>query len=602
MNFFKTTLASTVGTLLGGAVVLIFFFLFVGAMIGSMIGEAGGKKDEVTIQENSILKMSLSGPIVEKSAYNPFDIDEDIPFIGSMNKLGLYDITEAIEAAKEDDNIEGIYLKVGGVQAGWATLETLREALVDFKSSGKFVYAYSEIYSEKSYYLASASTESYIYPKGFMEFNGFASNPIFFKGMFEKLGVEPKVFKVGTFKSAVEPFILDKMSDPNRLQTETFMNEMWDQFVMNVGESRELTEAQLDAIAEGSKIENAEDAVEFGLIDAMKYEDEVLDMLMDKTSAESYEDIEYVGLKKYIKASDMEKESKSDKIAVIFAQGNIVDGKGNDDQIGSATISAAIRKAREDEDVKGVVLRVNSGGGSALASDVIWREVVKTKETKPIVASMGDVAASGGYYISAASDRIFAQPNTITGSIGVFGMMFNTEQFFNEKIGLDFDRAVTHQYADLGNPNREMKEEESSKIQTGVNEVYSNFISVVQEGRDFPDSATVDNIAQGRVWSGTHAAEIGLVDELGGLDEAISWVADKVGLDDGDYSVKSFPEEKDPFEEFLNNLTNAKVQVNVEGMNQFEGLDEEIKLYKEVKEVLTRDGVYMLMPYSYEIE
>ena len=601
MNFFKTTLASTVGTLLGGAVVLIFFFLILGAVIGSAIG--GGKdKDKVEIKKNSVLKMSLSGEIAEKGTNSPFDIDQEIPLFGSMSKLGLYDLTEAIKAAKEDDRIEGIYLKVAPVQAGWATLETLREALVDFQSDGKFVYAYSEVYSEKSYYLASAATESYIYPKGFMEFNGYATNPIFFKGMFDKLGIEPKVFKVGTFKSAVEPFINEEMSDANRLQTETFMNELWSQFVTNVGASRDISVEKLNEIAQGSMIENAEDAVELGLIDKMQYEDEVLDKLMEETDAESYEDIHYVSAKKYIKATNVDKKDKEQKVAVIFAQGNIVDGKGQDDQIGSATIAAALRKAREDENVKGVVLRVNSGGGSALASDVIWREVVKTKESKPIVASMGDVAASGGYYISAATDKIFAQPNTITGSIGVFGMMVNTEQFFEEKVGLDFDRAVTHQYADMGNPNREMTDEESAKIQNGVNEVYSSFIKVVQEGRGFSDSASVDAIAQGRVWSGVHAADIGLVDELGGLDDAIAWVADKAGLEEDKYSIKAFPEETDPFEELMKGLTEAKVEVKLEDTQVGEDFSHEIQLYKQMKAVLSHDGVYMLMPYSYDIE
>ena len=532
------------------ALFVTLFLLFV-VMFG-VVKTFSGKK-AITVAENSVLYMDLNGlEVKERHKDNPF---ANLPLSGmdDIKQIGLDEIIAALKRAKTDKNIKGIMLNAGPLMAGWASVESFRDALEDFKTSKKFIYAYSEIYSEKSYYLATVADSIFIYPQGFMEFNGIASNPMFYKGLLDKLDIQPLVFRVGTFKSAVEPFILDKMSDANREQMTTILNDIWNHFVGIVSKKRNISPETLTELANQGKIENARSAVSAKLLDRIAYEDEVIELCKKKCGTEPKKDLSQIKLGKYINVTDEQagaKVSDSDKkIAVVYGVGDINSGKGSDESIGSETIVKALRKARTDDQVKAVVLRVNSPGGSALASDVIWREVILTKKVKPIIASYGDVAASGGYYISAACDQIVAQPNTITGSIGVFGLLFNSEKMFKNKLGITFDRVVTNSMADLGNPNRAMTEAEAKLIQKGVEDIYGVFLNVVKNGRPtkFQDTLAVDAVGQGRVWSGSRAIEKGLVDELGGLNKAIFLAAKKAGLGE-DYQVIYLPKEKEPFE------------------------------------------------------
>lgn len=593
MNFIKTLLASLLGSFISGFLLIFVFFM----MLGSLF--KGGGNKEFRAKPNSVLSIDLSGEIKEKGSGFDLDLPEGSPF-NIPPAIGLWEIREALEKAKEDENIIGVMLSPGSMETGWATLNSIREALLDFKASGKFIYAHADMYNEATYYLASTADKVFLTPQGGIEFNGFASTPMFYKGLLDKLEIEPRIFKVGTFKSAVEPYILDKMSDANRLQVQTYLNDLWSVFAENVATSRNTTVEKLNQLADTYATSNDPAvAVSAGLVDQLAYKDEVLALLMEKTGTKTSDEINVVKLNKYSKfpVKQQKKDKKQNKIGVVIAQGQIVDGKGSEDQIGGATLSAQIRKLREDSTVKAVVLRVNSPGGSALASDIIWREVVLTKKVKPVIVSMGDLAASGGYYISAAADRIFAQPNTITGSIGVFGMMFGAQDLMKDKVGITFDRVTTHNMADMGNLMRDMTEEEAGRIQKSVEKVYGTFVNIVKEGRNFPDSVAVDSIAQGRVWSGVKGKEIGLVDEIGDLNAAIKYAAEKAQLGD-DYSLKVLPEKKDPFEEFLTSLAESKISIEAlapEFREQFQQI-------RSASEVLNKNGVYALMPYTIKID
>jgi protease-4 len=600
MNFFKSVLASVIGYVVGGLITSLFFFMMLGAFVGSL-GKGSSSKDGA-VKQHSILKIDLAGDFRESAKPSPFDFSSDVPFFAGLDRTGVYEFCKMLKDAKEDEKIDGILIKpIAAPEAGWASLVAIREALEDFKSSGKFIYAYAEVYSEKSYYIASVADSVLLYPEGGFEWNGLASTPMFLKGMLDKLEVEPKIFKVGTFKSATEPFDHTSMSDASRLQTQEFLNDMWSKFASDVAKSRKKELAALNLIADSMAIREPEHAVAQGLVDRLAYEDELYSILLAKTEGEKAKDLHFVTPAQYLRQpSQMMKEEEGDddkRIALIFAEGNIVDGKASDGTIGSATLAATIRQAREDDKVKAVVMRVNSPGGSALASDVIWREVKKTKEAgKPFYVSMGDVAASGGYYISAFADKIYAEPNTITGSIGVLGVMLNTEKLMENKIGLSFDRVTTHQYADLGNPNRPMLKSEETIIQQGVDSVYKTFMTVVKEGRGFAKLSDVDSIAQGRVWSGEDAKAIKLVDEIGGLDDAIKAVAAKASLGE-DYQVKVYGADKDPFEELFGSF----MQSMSEGQAIAPELMEEIKMYREVKALINHNGVYAVMPFNYEV-
>lgn len=586
-SFFKYVLATIVGIIVAFFLIIFISLGIIGGLVHSI-----GSDEPVLVAENSILTISIPYSIDERTNKGLLN---SLSFAGlDNNRIGLNDILTRIKVAKTDDKIKGIYLDLSSVTSSFATLEEIRNALIDFKSSKKFIIAYSEYYSQSSYYLASTADKIYLYPEGLLDFAGMSSQSIFFKGALDKLGIEAQVIKVGTYKSAVEPYILDKMSPANREQVTSFLGSIYSHYLDEISLSRKIPADSLFTIADKLKIQDAKDAVTYGLIDATKYKDEVLAELKSRLKIGEDAKIKSVSIEDYkVEDQSIPKNSK-DRIAVVYAVGEIVSGEGSDEQIGSERISKAIRTAREDEKVKAVVLRVNSPGGSALASDVIWREVVLTKAVKPIIVSMGDLAASGGYYISAAADSIFAQPNTITGSIGVFGIIPNFQRFFNDKLGITFDMVKTAEFADLGAFDRPLTAQEESIIQQNVNKIYYTFTQNVADGRK-KERSYIDSIGQGRVWTGTQAIELGLVDRIGGINDAIKSAAKKANIQD--YSLVSYPSQNDPLKALFN--TSSR-QISLWFTKQEMGLA--FPVYQQVKETMQQSGIQARIPYTIDIK
>ena len=583
-QFLKFTLAAAAGLMLGVFSIIIIF---------SIVAASGDSK-EVELDEPHVLRLELNGEIQDRVEEMPFDLSE---ITGQdVNILGLNDILVNIKKAKTDENIKGIYIEIGMISTGFATREEIRNALLDFKESGKFITTYSEIYTQGSYYLASVADYICMYPEGGMELRGLNSTIPFFTNALKKMGIEPQVIRHGKFKSAVEPFMLTEMSDENREQIETYMGSIWEHFLKNVASDRELTIDRLNEIADNLEVQTTEDAIRLGLVDSLFYRDQFQNHLANLMEQENYDDVNFVSLKKYSKVNNENARDKfkKEKVAVIYAQGDIQSGEGSETVIGSERISKAIRKARKDEKVKAIVLRVNSPGGSALASDVIWREMKLANEEKPIVVSMGDVAASGGYYIACASDKIYASPNTITGSIGVFGIMPNIEELMTDKIGITFDNVKTNKFADLGSVNRPLTQEEYDIIQKGVVDVYNTFTSKVAEGRDMSQE-NVDDIGQGRVWSGTNAMDINLIDEYGGLEAAVAGAAELAELED--YRIYELPEQKDPFQELLEQLEEDMQTSWIKYQ-----LGDQYKYYKTIQDIKHLKGVQARIPYQFVID
>ena len=541
-QFFKFVLASIVGFIVVGVIMI--------CVVIGLIASAASDKD-VTVDDNSILNISFKTAIPERTPNNPLS---SLPFLGldDDKSVGLNDILASIKKAKTDDHIKGIFLTDSYMMGGQATTEEIRNALIDFKKSKKFIIAYSEIYSQGFYYLASVADKVYINPKGIFEFRGMSSQVTFFKGALDKLGIEAQIIKVGTYKSAVEPFFLEKMSDANRLQVTAYLGSLYNQFLTGVSTSRHLSKDSLYSMANNLTIHYPADALQYKLVDGLKYKDEVLSELKKLTNTDFKKDLSSITLAEYAKDNDDKKtddgsKSSGNQIAMIYASGEITGGDGDDNTIGSDKISAALRKVRLDDNVKAVVLRVNSPGGSSLASDVIWREVSLTKQVKPVIVSMGDYAASGGYYIACAADSIIAEPNTITGSIGIFAILPNMQKFLNGKLGITFDGVKTGKYADLGDATRPLTPEERAILQDEVNRGYGDFTNAVAKGRN-KTQAYINSIGQGRVWTGEQAIKIGLVDRLGSINDAIASAAKKAKITD--YKVVGYPEQKSLFKSF----------------------------------------------------
>lgn len=587
-QFFKFMFASMVGFVLS---MIVMFFILLGIISGMMLS----LKDEgsVTISDNSILEVSFENPIEERSSNNPF---ENLNFNGiNPNRTpGLNDILKSVSKAKSDSRIKGILLNLTSIQSGMATTEEIRNAFLDYKKSGKFIYAYSESYTQGAYYLASVADKIYLYPEGDVDFRGLHADLMFFKGTLEKLEIQPEIIRHGKFKSAVEPFMYDKMSDENREQVSTFLNSIWNNILNGISASRNIPVEELQKIADNAEGRNAENALSLHLVDKLSYYDQVLSDLKKKTDQGEKEKIKFVSLKKYVRAYVKGDDYSAKKIAVVYASGDIVSGEGNEDQIGSDKIAAALRKARLDSSVKAIVFRINSPGGSALASDVIWRETVLAQKTKPLIVSMGDYAASGGYYIACAADTIVARPNTITGSIGVFGLLFNTQNMFKNKLGITFDSVKTGRYADIGSMNRPMKENEREIIQGEVEKVYDTFISHVAIGREMTKE-NVDNIGQGRVWSGVDAKRLGLVDVLGGINDAISIAAKKANLTT--YRTIALPEQKEFFEKLVEDL-NAEAKVYFAKQQ----LGESYLYLQTFNDLAKQKGIMAKIPFMMKIE
>jgi protease-4 len=586
-------LGNVLSVIVGLFVFSILSILVIFGLVGIIASSAGDS--EVSVKENSILHLDLNGrTLVERTGDDDLDLGFlGNPFGGEFN-AGLVNLKKAINEAKTNENIKGIYLNTGLILAGQANLLELRETLEDFKSSGKFIIAYDEAFTEGGYYLASIADEIYMNPIGGVEFNGFASEGIFLKGFFDKVGIEPEVFRVGEFKSAVEPFILEQMSPENKLQTQFFLDDINTHALMDIAASRGMALDSLVKINNQMLVRRSADAVTYGLMTELLYEDQVLAKLREKLGLEEDDDISKINATDLASSAKSKNVTSSNRIAVIIAEGEIVSGEA-DGVISSEKFAAEIRKARKNESIKAIVLRVNSPGGSVLASEVIWREMAEAKKVKPVIVSMGEVAASGGYYIAAPADTIVAQPNTITGSIGIFGLMFNVEELLNDKLGITTDVVTTGELSDFMNPARPLKEVERMIIQNSVEDGYETFISRVAEGRGMSIEA-VKEVASGRVWTGNQAKERGLVDVLGGLDTAIDIAAGKIGSGD-DYRVVYYPENKPWFESIMEDFGK---NVRIGFLKQ--ELKENYIIYQQVEKLKSYRGIQARMPQDITIK
>ncbi len=587
-QFFKFMFASMLGMILAG---ILLFFLFAGFVMLMVSSVESGKKEK--LEQNSVLHIRLDLPITERSSKNPFD-QMDFPSLRSKNQPGLYAIIESIDKAAGDERITGIFINTPDIQSGLATVEEIRTAILRFKESGKYVIAYAPYYSQSSYYLATAADQVFLQPEGMLEFKGYHAELLFFKGTFEKLEIEPQVIRHGKYKSAVEPFVNDRMSDENREQIAGLVDDFWQHTVRGIADSRKLAHDELLSIADSFRVQLAADAERLGLVDDLVYEDEVLSMLSDLNSQDSTDKPRLVSLSKYSRVHAPKGEYVRERIAVVFGAGEISGGEGDGETIGSRTMVEAIRKARMSDRVKAIVLRVNSPGGQALASDEIWREVRLTEKEKPVVVSMGDLAASGGYYISCAASRIVAQPNTITGSIGVLGVLLNFEKFLKNKLGITTDHYKTSEFADLGMPTHKLSEAERQIIRNIIEDIYNDFTSRVAEGRSLEQSF-VDSIGQGRIWSGEDARQLGLVDSLGGLHDAIRLAAELAGIDS--YRVRELPDQEEPLQQLLKGFSTRLS----ERMIRTE-LGDAAKYYLPVRGFRKMEPVQARLPYHLTIQ
>jgi protease-4 len=586
-EFFKFTLASIVGVMIAG---LLLLFITIG-IISAMVSVS---EEPANISANSMLLLKFDYEIVDRAKKNPLE-GLDFGIFQGNKTVGLNDLLDCIRKAKTDNNIKGIYLNPMDIQAGMATVEEIRAALKDFKTSGKFVYAYGEYLSQKAYYLVTVADSLVLNPKGSVDFRGLGGERSFFKKGLEKLGVEVQIVRHGKFKSAVEPFLLDKMSDENRLQTETYLKSIWNEMLMDISASRKLSFDELNDIADMvASFRKADFAKQKRLVDRLKYKDQVIDDLKKLTGTREKDDVKAVDIQKYVKVPE-KREQKGiarNKIAVIYASGSI-DASISDDGIKAEDLSKAIREARRDSSIKAIVLRINSPGGSAYGSEVIWREVKLAAETKPVIASMGDVAASGGYYIACAADTILADRTTITGSIGIFGMIPNVQKLMTDKLGITQDVVTTNEHSDMISLTRPMSTFERDLMQQTVEEGYDTFISRVAEGRKM-DKTAVDAIGQGRVWAAPNAKEIKLIDEYGGLTEAIALAKKMAKLDN--YRIVNLPKLKDPFEELLKEFSGS-----TKASFMKDELGENYKYYEQLHSILSQKGILARMPYDIEI-
>lgn len=581
MNFLRNFLASLLALVLFSVIVV---FVLV-AVVGGITAEV-----PVEVKENSILQLKLDKPISEIEYENPL---EEIGIFGSSpSTIGLVQLKEAIRQAKDDDNIRGIYLNAPVLQAGLASIEELRNSLESFKGSGKFIVSYGEFYTEGAYYLASVADEIYLHPEGDLELNGLSSTVTFFKGTFEKLDIEPEIFRVGDFKSAVEPFIRKDLSEENKYQLGSLLSDFNHNILNQVAASRGLAVDDIKNISDQMLARNPQEALSLKLVDGLTYQDQVFGRLremLEMPDGDKIEKLTYFDYNKsfsnYIKADD--------EVAVIVASGEIISGEGDARTVASEKFSEELKKIREDGNIKAVVLRINSPGGNFLASDVMWRELKLTSEAKPVVASMSDVAASGGYYMSMACDSIIAQSNTITGSIGIFSMLFNLDNFLDNKLGITNETINTGEFSNYINVTRALTEQERRIIQNDLNQAYDTFVTKASEGRHL-SVEQIKEIASGRVWSGTQAMENGLVDAIGGLDEAIDMAAELAGIET--YKVKYYPKKQSLFEEIFEDFEEGtetkalKIQ-----------LGELYPYVESLKRIKNAQGLQARWPYELEI-
>lgn len=567
------------------------FFLVIVLFVIMIAVVAAGGEDKVSVKDNSVLHLKLNQAIVDRASKSDFNFGGG--GFSSESKLGLNQLYDALEAAKTDDKIKGLFLEVELISAAPSTMLDVRNALLDFKNSGKWIIAYGENYSQGGYYIASAANEVYMFPTGTFDWRGLSTELMFFKKMFDKLEIEAQVIRGpnNKFKSAVEPFMYEQMTPENRQQISTYVGDIWKTMLEGISKERNVSIDFLNQAADSISLMDNDILKNSGLVNGLVYRDEIISNMKGKLgmAADGKDEIDMIDLDNYMSTLEI-KDKKDNQIAVVYAEGAIESGEGDDETIGSDRIAKALKDARENEKVKAIVFRVNSPGGSALASDVIWRETELIKKSgKPLIVSMGDYAASGGYYISCSADRIFANPNTITGSIGVFGVIPNMQKFLNNKIGLTFDTYETNAHSDALTVTKPLDEYEMKVMENMVAQIYDDFTSKVAAGRK-KTQAQVDSIGQGRVWSGEDALGLGLVDELGDMRAAIKYAAQMAGV--SDYSTTDYPKMKDPFEEFVADLTGQK-----EASIMKEVLGDEFRFYEQFKSIQNIRGIQARLPY-----
>ncbi len=584
MNFLRNLIASVFGTLIALSVIFMLF-LFIAVAIGDA--------EKVTLNSNSVLEIKLETLVKDYAPKSDDPFDEIFGF--NDEKIGLNEIINAIENAKFDENIKGISITTLGVYAGISQTQAIRNKLLEFKETGKFINAYADFFSQKSYYLSSVADSIFLNPVGAIDFKGLSSEILFYKGLEDKTGVKMEVIRHGKYKSAVEPFLYDKMSDNNREQITMFLKSIWDEMLVDISKSRGVTIETLNNIADNLLARNAKRAIENKIVDAAVYKDEYTDKLKQAVGLTNEENLNKISIEKYIATGKGRvKSTASDRIAVIYAQGDIIYGKGDENFIGQDLIIKALKKARKSRSVKAIVLRINSPGGSALASELIWRELELTKKELPLVVSMGDLAASGGYYLACNADRIFAEPTTITGSIGVFGIIPNFSKLANN-IGINAEQVSTNK-----GPSYSVFEPMTKEFRLvtteGVKAVYTTFLERVAKGRGMLVEE-VDEVAQGRVWSGVDALKNGLVDELGNLDKAISYAAELADLTD--YRVRNYPSYKVDFQDRFKGAPFMKTKEEV--IKDELGV-ENYKIYETIKDFSKLKGIQARMPFVINIK
>ncbi|MCG2617224.1 signal peptide peptidase SppA [Terrimonas sp. NA20] len=581
-NFFKIFFACLLALVIF-TIVAFFFFL---AALGGL-----SKKERPVVTANSVLVLDLSQHFSEQLQRDP------LGFFSSDNRdvPGLYDMVRLIREAKTDANIEGLYIIANGNSNSYAASEEIRNAIQDFKTARKFVIAHGDIITQNAYSVANIADKIYVSPAGMLDWSGYSVEYLFLKGTLDKLEIEPQIFYAGKFKSATEPLRSDRMTEANKLQTTVWLSDLYADLLMKTAEARKVDTATLHQLANDGTIQTAKDATEYKLVDGIKYDDEVKDEIKSHLNLGKYEKINFITASTYLAAGAI-RDVKGEKIALIYAEGDIVDGRADQGTIGSENYRTLIRKARLDKSVKAIVFRVNSGGGSSLASENIWRELSLAKKEKPVVVSFGDVAASGGYYISCGADSIFALPTTITGSIGVFGIVPNLQNFFKNKAGITFDGVKTGPYADAGAAYRPLEENEKRMMQASVDLIYTQFKQRVSEGRKM-DTAYVDSIAQGRVWTGRRAKEIGLIDRFGGLNDAIQCAGRMAKLES--YRVSEYPEPQTFMEQIFGENRDP---MNYAGKMKAEIGEDNYVIFQELKRVREMSkGTQARMPFRFVV-
>ena len=590
--FWKTVLAVIVGLLL-----MQFFFFFLFSTIVGMVSLAMGGKEDIVVKDNSILVVDLSDPISDKDLHDPFE-RFDWRKMELKTQNNLYNALKAIEYAKDDPQIEGILIRSSGLAMSRTEAQEIRDALKDFRSCGKFIYAYAENFGQFSYYVASVADSVFMHPMGMLEWQGMSAQNFYLKDALAKWGIEPQIIRHGKYKSAVEPFMENQMSEANRIQTMTYLGSIWNYVVNGVSEERRMSTEELNIIADTKIALLAKEAKERELIDQLYYIDQLDSVLCVKTGKELDKEYNSISLSKYAEYVNKNRsvDFTAEKIALVYAVGEINDGDEDDKAIGGDAYAKIFSDLRKDSTIKAVVLRVNSPGGSAFASEVMWRELERLRAKKPIIVSMGTYAASGGYYISAPADCVVSNPLTLTGSIGVFGMFMTYGKLLQDKLAVHPELVKTNAHADFVSPFRPLDPTERDLMQRSVEETYSTFLSRVSMGRKLTTDA-VDSIGQGRVWSGIDALQIGLVDELGGLNRAIELAAERAGIVDN-YRISTYPKyEDDFFGQFMSGMFDAKLLAK-----KFLGISEsELDLAETVQKLMKKQGIRAEMPYTVEI-